>query len=113
MTAVLWFSRVCNGPVTKLRHHPAHGLTRRQLHPKSRYAYALRLHCAATGLCTLLRASTMTPGLSVFFPAYNDAATIASLVIAAVQTASRLTPDFEVIVINDGSTDATAAMADE
>jgi glycosyltransferase involved in cell wall biosynthesis len=53
------------------------------------------------------------PGLSVFFPACNDAATIASLVIAAVQTAGRLTPDFEVLVINDGSTDATAAMADE
>jgi glycosyltransferase involved in cell wall biosynthesis len=53
------------------------------------------------------------PGLSIFFPACNDAATIPSLVIAAVQTASRLTPDFEVLVINDGSTDATAAMADE
>src|SRR5512133_1971903 len=53
------------------------------------------------------------PGLSIFFPACNDAATIPSLVIAAVHTASRLTPDFEVLVINDGSTDATAAMADE
>ena len=53
------------------------------------------------------------PGLSVFFPACNDAATIPSLVIAAVQTASRLTSDFEVLVINDGSTDATAAVADE
>ncbi len=53
------------------------------------------------------------PGLSVFFPACNDAATIASLVIAAVQTAARLTPDFEVLVINDGSTDATASMVDE
>jgi glycosyltransferase involved in cell wall biosynthesis len=52
-------------------------------------------------------------GLSIFFPAYNDAATIASLVIAAVQTASRLTPDFEVLVVNDGSTDATAAIVDE
>jgi len=52
-------------------------------------------------------------GLSVFFPAYNDSATIASLVIAAVQTARRLTPDFEVLVINDGSADATAAVADE
>jgi glycosyltransferase involved in cell wall biosynthesis len=54
-----------------------------------------------------------TAGLSIFFPAYNDAATIASLVIAAVQTAARLTPDFEVLVVNDGSTDATAAMVDE
>ena len=27
------------------------------------------------------------PGLSVFFPAYNDSGTIASLVITALQTA--------------------------
>jgi glycosyltransferase involved in cell wall biosynthesis len=52
-------------------------------------------------------------GLTVFFPAYNDSGTIASLVIAAVQTASRLTPDFEVLVINDGSTDSTAEVVDE
>jgi glycosyltransferase involved in cell wall biosynthesis len=51
--------------------------------------------------------------LTVFYPAYNDSATVASLVIAAVQTASRLTPDFEVIVVNDGSVDPTAEMTDE
>jgi glycosyltransferase involved in cell wall biosynthesis len=53
------------------------------------------------------------PGLTVFFPAYNDSGTIASLVIAAVQTARRLTPDFEVIVVNDGSQDRTAGILDE
>src|SRR3954466_15228866 len=52
-------------------------------------------------------------GLSVFFPAYNDAGTIASMVIRAVQAASELTSDFEVIVVNDGSADATAEVADE
>ena len=52
-------------------------------------------------------------GLSVFFPAYNDGGTIASMVIRAVQAASELTPDFEVIVVNDGSSDATAEIADE
>ena len=52
-------------------------------------------------------------GLSVFFPAYNDSGTIASMVIRAVQAASELTPDFEVIVVNDGSLDATAEIADE
>lgn len=46
--------------------------------------------------------------LTVFFPAYNDGGTIASLVIRAQQTASKLTSDYEVIVINDGSTDFTA-----
>jgi glycosyltransferase involved in cell wall biosynthesis len=52
-------------------------------------------------------------GLSVFFPAYNDSGTIASMVIRAVQTASALTPDYEVIVVNDGSSDATPAIIDE
>ena len=47
--------------------------------------------------------------LSVFFPAYNDSGTIASLVIRALQTASKLTPNHEVIVVNDGSTDSTVA----
>ena len=53
------------------------------------------------------------PSLSVFFPAYNDAGTIASLVISAVQVASTITPDYEVIVINDGSQDDTPRILDE
>ena len=52
-------------------------------------------------------------GLSVFFPAYNDAGTIASMVIRAVQVASELTPDYEIIVVNDGSADATPEIIDE
>jgi glycosyltransferase involved in cell wall biosynthesis len=52
-------------------------------------------------------------GLSIFFPAYNDSGTIASLVITALRTAKRLTPDHEVIVVNDGSADNTADILDE
>src|SRR3977135_3928194 len=52
-------------------------------------------------------------GLSVFFPAYNDSGTIASMVIRTVKTAAELTPDFEVIVVDDGSADSTAEIADE
>lgn len=52
-------------------------------------------------------------GLSIFFPAYNDSGTIASMVMSAVQAARTLTPDFEVIVVDDGSTDATPQIADE
>jgi glycosyltransferase involved in cell wall biosynthesis len=55
----------------------------------------------------------MAPGLTVFFPALNDSGTIASMVIRAVQAASQLTRDYEVIVVNDGSTDATAEIADD
>ncbi len=52
-------------------------------------------------------------GLSIFFPAYNDSGTIASLVIAARQAAARVTTDFEIIVVNDGSADTTREIADE
>ena len=52
-------------------------------------------------------------GLSVFFPAYNDSGTIASLVITALHSARKLTDDFEVIVVNDGSADKTAEILDE
>jgi glycosyltransferase involved in cell wall biosynthesis len=54
-----------------------------------------------------------TRGLSVFFPAYNDSGTIASLVIKAIAVAGELTPDFEVIVVNDGSGDDTARILEE
>ena len=57
--------------------------------------------------------ATKPTGLSVFFPAYNDSGTIASMVIRTVQTASELTPDFEIIVVDDGSADGTADIADE
>ena len=50
----------------------------------------------------------MTQGVSVFFPAYNDEASIAALVADALEVLPRLTEDFEVIVVNDGSTDGTA-----
>jgi len=51
--------------------------------------------------------------LSIFFPAYNDGGTIASMVIRAVKAAAELTPDFEVIVVDDGSADGTADIVDE
>ena len=57
---------------------------------------------------------TSTPaGLSVFFPAYNDSGTIASMVIRTVRAAAELTPDFEIIIVDDGSGDGTADIADE
>jgi hypothetical protein len=53
------------------------------------------------------------PSLSIFFPAYNDAGTIASLALIAHMTARELTDDHEVIVVNDGSPDHTGALLDE
>ena len=59
------------------------------------------------------RAHRPPAGLSIFFPAYNDSGTIASLVITAMQAARGITPDFEIIVVNDGSADRTASVLDE
>ncbi len=49
----------------------------------------------------------MPASISAFFPAYNDAGTIASMVISADRTLRDLTNDYEVIVVNDGSPDHT------
>ncbi|HYP13129.1 MAG TPA: glycosyltransferase family 2 protein [Bryobacteraceae bacterium] len=46
--------------------------------------------------------------ISVFFPAYNDAPSIARLVADAFRTVRGLAADYEVIVVNDGSHDNTA-----
>ena len=48
-----------------------------------------------------------TASISVLFPAYNDAGTIASLVLLSRLTVGRLTDDYEILVVNDGSGDAT------
>lgn len=56
---------------------------------------------------------TTPSSLTIFFPAYNDAGTIGSLVIRALQAAAALTSDYEVIVVNDGSQDGTAGIVDE
>ena len=53
------------------------------------------------------------PGISVFFPAYNDAGTISSMVITSLLTLRELTGDYEIIVINDGSQDHTPQVLDE
>ena len=51
--------------------------------------------------------------ITAFFPCYNDAGTIAAMIIRALQTLGELTDDYEVIVINDGSTDDSARILDE
>ncbi|HET7747272.1 MAG TPA: glycosyltransferase family 2 protein [Vicinamibacteria bacterium] len=53
------------------------------------------------------------PSLSIFFPAYNDAGTIASLALVAHMTARQITADYEVIVVNDASPDHTGELLDE
>ncbi len=59
------------------------------------------------------RTEEVRPSISVFFPAYNDAGTIPSMVMAALMTLRKITDDYEVIVVNDGSIDYTPEVLDE
>jgi len=49
----------------------------------------------------------MFPSLSVFFPAYNDAGSLPSLIHKTFAVLERCVEDYEVIVVNDGSEDQT------
>jgi glycosyltransferase involved in cell wall biosynthesis len=57
--------------------------------------------------------SIMTPRYSFIIPAYNEQAVIASTIDAIHQAAVSLEGAFEIIVVNDASTDCTAHIARE
>ncbi len=45
------------------------------------------------------------PSISIFFPFLNDWGTVGSLVSLAIATVKKITDDWEIILINDGSTE--------
>lgn len=53
---------------------------------------------------------SQTESLSVFFPACNEQDIIGSTVESARSVLTGITPDFEILVVDDGSTDRTAAI---
>jgi len=56
---------------------------------------------------------TRLPELSYFFPAHNEEANLRGLVEEALATLPDLADAFEIIIVNDGSKDATPTIADE
>ena len=57
-------------------------------------------------------ADTKLPSLSIFFPAYFDENTVEPLTRACVETAKKLTDDYEIIIVDDKSPDKTGEVAD-
>lgn len=51
--------------------------------------------------------------LSVFFPCYNEEANVVSTTLAALEACRGITSDFEIIIVNDGSSDNTGQLADD
>ncbi|MBN1481263.1 glycosyltransferase family 2 protein [candidate division KSB1 bacterium] len=45
--------------------------------------------------------------LSIFYPVYNDWGTIASMVVESIITAEKISDDYEIILVDDGSRDKT------
>lgn len=55
----------------------------------------------------------ITQSLSIFFPAYNEEENVTESALQALKVASEITDDYEVIIVDDGSTDKTAKIIDE
>ena len=54
----------------------------------------------------------MIKGISIFLPAYNDEKTIEKLVLDAISVLEPLSFDYEIIIIDDASKDATGKVAE-
>lgn len=56
--------------------------------------------------------STPPVSISIFFPCYNEQDNVAKVAEQAIQVLDGLRADYEIIVVDDGSSDNTAAVAD-
>lgn len=72
-----------------------------------------KVEMQSTDSSTGARGPLTSRGISVVLPAYNEELVIATTVARCVETLSAVAPDYEIIVVDDGSRDRTGAIADE
>ncbi len=60
----------------------------------------------------MTRFTKFQSSLSVFFPCYNEEASVERTTLAALQACERFVDDYEIIIVNDGSKDRTGEIAD-
>ncbi|MGB0717347.1 MAG: glycosyltransferase family 2 protein [Phycisphaerae bacterium] len=51
--------------------------------------------------------------LTIFYPCYNEEENVENTTASALEVAKRLSDDFEIIIVNDGSRDRTGELADK
>ena len=57
--------------------------------------------------------SPRVPGLTIFFPAFNEEAIVEQTIRGAVRAGAEVADDFEVVVVDDGSRDGTAGVVEK
>lgn len=51
--------------------------------------------------------------ISIFFPCYNEEENVARITLEALEVAPRISDDYEIIIVNDGSRDRTGEIAEQ
>jgi glycosyltransferase involved in cell wall biosynthesis len=54
----------------------------------------------------------LNESLSIMIPAYNEEDNLSDLIKQTFQAAKKITTDFEIVIVNDGSSDNTASIAE-
>src|SRR5215471_12233194 len=85
-------------------------------HPQNGHSGAGQSHQSSAGAIINVDVTPGKPlttrGLSVVLPAWNEEAVIEKTAREVVETLRALAPDYEVIIVDDGSQDRTGEIAD-